>query len=135
MLTRSKTILLQSVSSIKSNTIQMNTYTNLVSLYYKSDYNKNKNSVVKLCLNDDQLNKIKYKRIIIYDKNNYDYAELLGYEKILYDKNIIYQYNNNNDEIIKSIENNLLDDITIDLLIDDEDTEAAKILYQLKIYN
>ena len=65
MLTRSKTILLQSVSSIKSNTIQMNTYMNLVSLYYKSDYNKNKNSVVKLCLNDDQLNRIKNKRIIM----------------------------------------------------------------------
>ena len=131
MLTRSKTTLLQSLSSIKSNTIQMNTYMNLVSLYYKSDYN-NKNSVLKLCLNDDQLNKIKYKRIIIYDKNNYEYAELLGYEKILYDKNIIYQYNNNNEEIIKSIENNLLDDITIDLLIDDEDIEAAKILHRLK---
>lgn len=131
MLTRSKTTLLQSLSSIKSNIIQMNTYMNLVSLYYKSDYN-NKNSVLKLCLNDDQLNKIKYKRIIIYDKNNYEYAELLGYEKILYDKNIIYQYNNNNEEIIKSIENNLLDDITIDLLIDDEDIEAAKILHQLK---
>ncbi len=131
MLTRSKTILLQSLSSIKSNTIQMNTYMNLVSLYYKSDYN-NKNSVLKLCLNDDQLNRIKNKRIIIYNKNNYDYAELLGYEKILYDKNIIFQYNNNNDEIIKSIENNLLDDVTIDLLIDDEDIEAAKILYQLK---
>ena len=27
--------------------------------------------------------------IIIYNQNNYDYAELLGYEKILYDKNII----------------------------------------------
>ena len=132
MLTRSKTTLLQSVSSIKSNTIQMNTYMNLVSLYYKSDYNKNKNSVVKLCLNDDQLNRIKNKRIIIYYKNNYDYAELLGYEKILYDKNIIFQYNNNNEEIIKSIENNLLDDVTIDLLIDDEDIEAAKILNQLK---
>jgi len=135
MLTRSKTILLQSLSSIKSNIIQINTYMNLVSLYYKSDYNKNKNSVIKLCLNDDQLNRIKNKRIIIYHKNNYDYAELLGYEKILYDKNIIFQYNNNNDEIIKSIENNLLDDVTIDLLIDDEDIEAAKILYKLKIYN
>jgi hypothetical protein len=134
MLTRSKTILLQSLSSIKSNTIQMNTYMNLVSLYYKSD-NKNKNSVIKLCLNDDQLNRIKNKRIIIYHKNNYDYAELLGYEKILYDKNIIFQYNNNNDEIINSIENNLLDDVTIDLLIDDEDIESAKILYKLKIYN
>ena len=131
MLTRSKTILLQSLSSIKSNTIQMNTYMNLVSLYYKSDYN-NKNSVLKLCLNDDQLNRIKNKRIIIYNKNNYDYAELLGYEKILYDKNIIYQYNNNNEEIIKSIENNLLDDVTIDLLIDDDDIEGAKILHQLK---
>jgi hypothetical protein len=104
---------------------------NLVSLYYKSDYN-NKNSVLKLCLNDDQLNRIKNKRIIIYNKNNYDYAELLGYEKILYDKNIIYQYNNNNEEIIKSIENNLLDDVTIDLLIDDDDIEGAKILHQLK---
>ena len=104
---------------------------NLVSLYYKSEYNKNKNSIVKLCLTDDQLNRIKNKRIIIYHKNNYDYAELLGYEKILYDKNIIYQYNNDNEEIMKSIENELLDDVTIDLLIDDEDIESAKILYQL----
>lgn len=131
MLTRSKRILLQTLSSIKSNTIQMNIYMNLVSLYYKSEYNKNKNSIVKLCLTDDQLNRIKNKRIIIYHKNNYDYAELLGYEKILYDKNIIYQYNNNNEEIMKSIENELLDDVTIDLLIDDEDIESAKILYQL----
>ena len=131
MLTRSKTILLHSLSSIKSNTIQMNIYMNLVSLYYKSEYNKNKNSIVKLCLTDDQLNRIKNKRIIIYHKNNYDYAELLGYEKILYDKNIIYQYNNDNEEIMKSIENELLDDVTIDLLIDDEDIESAKILYQL----
>ena len=71
MLTRSKTILLQSLSSIKSNTIQMNTYMNLVSLYYKSDYN-NKNSVLKLCLNDDQLNRIKNKRIIIQNRILYN---------------------------------------------------------------
>ena len=132
MLTRSKTTLLQSLSTIKSNTIQMNTYMNLVSLYYKSEYNKNKNSIVKLCLTDDQLNRIKNKRIIIYHQNNYDYAELLGFEKILYDKNIVLQCNNNNEEIINSIENNLLDDVTIDLLIDDEDVEAAEILCKLK---
>lgn len=132
MLTRSKTTLLQSLSSIKSNTIQINTYMNLVSIYYKSEYNKNKNSVKKLCLTDDQLNRIKNKRIIIYHENNYDYAELLGFEKILYDKNIVLQCNNINEEIINSIENNLLDDVTIDLLVDDEDVEAAKILCKLK---
>jgi hypothetical protein len=132
MLTRSKVTLLNTLSNIKSNTIQMNTYINLVSIYYNSDYNKSKNSVIKLCLNDEQLNRIKNKRIIIYKNNNYDYAELLGYEKIIYDKNIVHQYNKNNEEIIKSIENNLLDDVTIDLLIEDEDIEVAKILHNMK---
>ena len=132
MLTRSKSIVLQSLESIKSSVIQMNTYMNLVSIYYKSDYNNNVNTVIKLCLNDLQLNKIKNKRIIIYRNNNYDCAELLGYERILYDKNIFTEYNKNNQEIIKSIDNNLLDDITIDFLIEDEDIEAAKILSNIK---
>ena len=133
MLTRSKAILLQNLSTIKSNVIQMNTYVNLASIYYKSD-NRNKNSVIKLCLNDIQLNKIKNKRIIIYHNDDYDYAELLGYEKILYDKNTVSKYNKDNEEIINSIENNLLDDVTVDLLIDDEDIEASNILCSIK-YN
>jgi hypothetical protein len=132
MLTRSKSIVLQSLESIKSSVIQMNTYMNLVSIYYKSDYNNNVNTVIKLCLNDLQLNKIKNKRIIIYRNNNYDYAELLGYEKILYNQNIFTEYNKSNQEIIKSIDNNLLDDVTIDFLIEDEDIEAAKILSNIK---
>lgn len=134
MLTRSKSSLLQNLSIIKSNIIQMNKYVNLVSIYYKSDYNSNKNSIIKLCLSDNQLDKIKNKRIIIYHNNDYDYAELLGYEKIVYDKNTVYKYNKDNEEIIKSIENNLLDDVTIDLLINDEDIEVSKILYNIK-YN
>jgi len=132
MLTRSKSIVLQSLESIKSSVIQMNTYMNLVSIYYKSDYNNNVNTVIKLCLNDLQLNKIKNKRIIIYRNNNYDYVELLGYEKILYNQNIFTEYNKSNQEIIKSIDNNLLDDVTIDFLIEDEDIEAAKILSNIK---
>jgi hypothetical protein len=79
MLTRSKTSILQTLSNIKSNVIQMNTYINLVSVYYRNDYDKNESSIVKLCLNDEQLNKIKNKRIIIYKNNEYSYAELLGY--------------------------------------------------------
>ena len=131
MLTRSKTTLLQSLSKIKSNIIQMNSYMNLVSIYYKSEYNY-KNTLIKLCLNDEQLNKIKNKRIIIYNNQDYDYAELLGYEKIVYDKNLLNFYNKNNENIIKSIDNNLLDDVTIEMLIDDDDIEASKILYNLK---
>jgi hypothetical protein len=131
MLTRSKTTLLQSLSKIKSNIIQMNSYMNLVSIYYKSEYNY-KNTLIKLCLNDEQLNKIKNKRIIIYNNQDYDYAELLGYEKIVYDKNLVNFYNKNNENIIKSIDNNLLDDVTIEMLIDDDDIEASKILYNLK---
>lgn len=132
MLTRSKTTILQSLLSIKSNTIQMNTYMNLVSLYYKSDYNKHINSVIKLCLNDNQLDKIKNKRIIVYHNDDYDYVELLGYDKILYDNNIMQQYNKNYEDVIISINNDLLDDVTIDLLIDDNDKYAADILYNLK---
>ena len=143
MLTRSKVSILQTLSSIKSNVLQMNTYINLVSIYYRNEY-KSINSIIELCLNDEQLNKIKNKRIIIYNNDNklqsdesfneYSYGELLGYKKIAYDYNIVQKYNKNNEKIIKSIENNLLDDVTIDLLIDDEDVEAAKILQSIK-YN
>jgi len=134
MLTRSKTSILQTLSNIKSNVIQMNTYINLVSVYYRNDYDKNESSIVKLCLNDEQLNKIKNKRIIIYKNNEYSYAELLGYEQIVYDENTLLKYNKNNEKIIKSIDNNLLDDVTIDLLVDDEDIEVSKILNSIK-YN
>jgi hypothetical protein len=131
MLTRSKTTLLQILPTIKSNIIQINSYMNLASIYYKSEHNY-KNTVIKLCLNDEQLNKIKNKRIIIYNKEDYDYGELLGYEKIVYDENLVNFYNKNNKNIIKSIENNLLDDVIIEMLIDDYDIEASKILYNLK---
>ena len=143
MLTRSKVSILQTLSSIKSNVLQMNTYMNLVRIYYINEY-KSINSIIELCLNDEQLNKIKNKRIIIYNNDNklqsdklfneYSYGELLGYKKIAYDYNIVQKYNKNNEKIIKSIENNLLDDFTIDLLLDDEDVEAAKILQSIK-YN
>lgn len=134
MLTRSKSVIIQSLENIKSSVIQMNTYMNVVTLYYRSDYNRNKNSLVKICLNDSQLNRIKNKRIIIYNNDNYDYAELIGYEMVLYDKNIFINCNRDNQEIINSIENNLLDDVTIDLLIEDDDIESAKILVNMK-YN
>jgi len=143
MLTRSKVSILQTLSSIKSNVLQMNTYMNLVSIYYINEY-KSINSIIELCLNDEQLNKIKNKRIIIYNNDNklqsdklfneYSYGELLGYKKLAYDYNIVQKYNKNNEKIIESIENNLLDDVTIDLLLDDEDVEAAKILQSIK-YN
>jgi hypothetical protein len=103
-------------------------------VYYRNDYDKNESSIVKLCLNDEQLNKIKNKRIIIYKNNEYSYAELLGYEQIVYDENTLLKYNKNNEKIIKSIDNNLLDDVTIDLLVDDEDIEVSKILNSIK-YN
>jgi hypothetical protein len=132
MFTRSKTTVLQSLFQLKSNTIEMNNHMNIVSLYYKSDNNNNHQSVIKLCLNDEQLNKIKHKKIIIYKNKDYDYAELLDYEKIKYDKQLEKQLNNGNEHIIKSIENNLLDDVTFDMLVEDDDIEAAKILLDIK---
>lgn len=130
MLTRSKTNLLYSLFKIKSNTIQMNKCINLVKIYIKS--NKNKDCIVSLCLTDDQLNKIKNKKIIIYHKNYYEYAEFLSNEKILYDKNTINEYNKEYEYIISSIENDLLDDVTIDMLVEDVDVEAAKILLNFR---
>lgn len=131
MLTRSKTNLLYSLFKIKSNTIQMNKYINLVKIYIKNN-NKNKDCIVNLCLTDEQLNKITNKKIIIYHKNYYEYAEFLSNEKIIYDKNTINEYNKNYEYIINSIENNLLDDITIDMLVEDVDVEAAKILLNFR---
>lgn len=131
MMTRSVKSTINILQELKSNVVKMNTYMNLVTIYYRNnDYNKN--TIIKLCLSDLQLNKIKNKRIIIYNNNNYDYAELLGYERILYDENIFTIYNKGNEEIINSIENNLLDDFTIDLLIEDEDIECANILLNIK---
>jgi hypothetical protein len=131
MLTRSKTNILQSLLEIKSNVLPLNSYMNLVTLYYKSNKNPNMN-IIKLCLNDIQYNKIRNKRIIIYNNEDYDSVELLGNEKIIYNQNVLQQYNNPYNYIIESIENNILDDVTIDMLIDDNDIEAAKILAKIK---
>ncbi len=131
MITRSKTNILQSLLDIKSNVLPLNSYMNLVTLYYKSNKNPNMN-IIKLCLNDIQYNKIRNKRIIIYYNEDYDSVELLGNEKIIYNQNVLQQYNNTYNYIIESIENNMLDDVTIDMLIDDNDIEAAKILAKIK---
>jgi len=95
MITKSQIKLLQNFSTIRNNIIQINTYINIVSIYYKSE-RKIKDYIIKLCLNDEQLNKVKNKRIIIYKNKDYDYAEYLGHEKVLYDKNINNKYNKNN---------------------------------------
>ena len=131
MITRSKTNILQSLLEIKSNILPLNSHMNLVTLYYQSNKKLNIN-IIKICLNDNQYNKIRNKRIIIYKDENYDYAELIGNEKILYNQNILQHYNNNYYHILESIENNLLDDVTIDMLIDDTDIEAAEILTKIK---
>lgn len=131
MLTRSKTNILQSLLEIKTNILPTNSYMNLVTLYYKSN-NKPNTNLIKLCLNDVQYNKIKNKRIIIYNDKNYDYAELLGNEKILYNQNILQQYNNDYNYILESIDNNIIDDVTIDMLIDDNDIKAAELLTKIK---
>jgi hypothetical protein len=72
------------------------------------------------------------RRTAKYKNKDYDYAELLDYEKIKYDKQLEKQLNNGNEHIIKSIENNLLDDVTFDMLVEDDDIEAAKILLDIK---
>jgi hypothetical protein len=131
MLTRTKSVVVDTLCNLKSTIIEMNNHMNLVSLYYKSDNNRKVN-IIKLCLNDMQLNKIKNKRIIIYNDNDYDYAELLGYERILYNNDILINYNKDKVKILKSIDNNLLDDVTIDLLIDDDDIKASNILLNMK---
>ena len=110
----------------------LNTYINFVSLYYKSESMINNNYIIKLCLNDEQYNKIKNKRIIIYNNNDYEYAELIGNERVVYDQTLVNKYNKNQELLLKSIDDNLLDDITIDMLIDDNDNEAANILYNMK---
>ena len=131
MLTRTKSVVVDTLCNLKSTIIEMNNHMNLVSLYYKSDNNRKVN-IIKLCLNDMQLNKIKNKRIIIYNDNDYDYAELLGFERILYNNDILINYNKDKVKILKSIDNNLLDDVTIDLLIDDHDIKASNILLNMK---
>lgn len=134
MLTRSKISVIDTLFKLKSNILPMNTYINLVSLYYKSDKYINNNYIIKLCLNDEQYNKIKNKRILVYNNNDYDYAELIGNERIIYDQKLVNTYNQNHDTLIKSIDDNMLDDVTIDMLIDDNDIETATVLSNIK-YN
>jgi|UniRef100_A0A6C0I707 hypothetical protein len=132
MLTRSKLSVIDTLYKLKSNILPMNTYINLVSLYYKSERMINNNYIIKLCLNDEQYNKIKNKRIIIYNNNDYEYAELIGNERVAYDQTLVNKYNKHQELLLKSIDDNLLDDVTIDMLIDDNDNEIANILYNMK---
>lgn len=133
MYTRSVTTAVDSLCKLKSNIIEMNNHMNIASLYYRSNNNKICNdSIVKICINDEQYNKIKNKRIIIYRNSDYDYAELIGNDKVKYDKHLMNNINNNQNDIIESINNNLLDDITVDLLLEDNEINTAHILIDIK---
>lgn len=103
---------------------------NIIDLYY-SEY-LNKSYIVQICLTDEELYKIKNKRIIIYKNENYDTAEMLGYKKVSFDLNLKNNLNKNNQHIIKSIQEDLLDDVTIDMLSDDKDIEVSNILISIK---
>jgi hypothetical protein len=129
MLTRSQNIAIQSLLNLK-NAPEMN----LVYLYYIS--NENKKNIVQLCLLDDNFNKIKNKKIIIYKDNDiYDTAEMIGYKKIKFDLELQNKINQNYKDVINAIENELLDDVTIDMLVDDKDIEISNILVNLKNSN
>jgi hypothetical protein len=137
MLTRSQNIAIQSLLYLK-NSPQMN----LVDLYYVSQNKKIfgqnlQQNIIQLCLTDDYLNKIKNKKIIIYknDDNEYDTAEMIRYKKIKYDLNLQNKINQNYKDIIQAIDNELLDDVTIDMLVDDKDIEISNILVNLKNSN
>ena len=152
MLTRSQNIAIQSLLNLK-NSPQMN----LVDLYYVSQ-NKNKQNVIQICLSDEKINKIKNKKIIIYknerinegtslsdlpftstewqnNNDEYDTAEILGYKQIKYDLNLQNKINQNHKDVIDAIDNELLDDVTIDMLVDDKDIEISNILVNLKNSN
>jgi len=137
MLTRSQNIAIQSLLYLK-NSPQMN----LVDLYYVSQNKKIfgqnlQQNIIQLCLTDDYLNKIKNKKIIIYknDDNEYDTAEMIRYKKIKYDLNLQNKINQNYKDIIQASDNELLDDVTIDMLVDDKDIEISNILVNLKNSN
>ena len=126
MLTRSQNIAIQSLLNLK-NAPEMN----LVSLYYISK--ENKQNIIQLCLLDDNFDKIKNKKIIIYKNNDsYDTAEMIGYKKIKFDLELQNKINQNYKDVINAIENELLDDVTIDMLVDDKDIEISNILVNLK---
>ncbi len=99
MITRSKLSVIDTLFKLKSNILPMNTYINLVSLYYKSNNKIDNNYIIKLCLNDEQYNKIKNKRIIVYCNNDYEYAELIGNERVAYDQTLVNKYNKNDNKI------------------------------------
>jgi|LakMenE18May11ns_1017448.scaffolds.fasta_scaffold8822141_1 hypothetical protein len=139
MLTRSQNIVIHSLLNLE-NTPQMN----LVDLYYVSQNNKQsfgtnmpQENIIQLCLTDEYFNKIKNKKIIIYKNNcdEYDTAEILGYKQIKYDLNLKNKINKNYKDIIDAIDNELLDDVTIDMLVDDKDIEISNILVNLKNSN
>jgi hypothetical protein len=136
MMTRSQNIAIQSLLDLK-NSPQMN----LVDLYYVSQNKKNfgqnlQQKIIQLCLTDDYLNKIKNKKIIIYKNDDeYDTAEMIRYKKIKYDLNLQNKINQNYKDIIQLVDNELLDDVTIDMLVDDKDIEISNILANLKNSN
>jgi hypothetical protein len=132
MLTRSQKSLIESFSQLKSRILSINQTMNLTTLYYNSDRNYHIPSIIKLCLNDEQLSKINKKRIIIYNNNNYDYAELISVEVIPYNKLLCYEYNKNHNNVLESIDNNLLDDVIVEMLLNDDEIQIANVLIDIK---
>ena len=144
MLTRNQTMTSETLIDLynsKKNTNEKQM--NIVRLYYKS-YNKQRlysneyyddEIIITVCLTDKQLDKIKHKRIIVYKNeyyDDYDTAELLDYKKIDFDIYIKNKTNINKQHILSSIDDGLLDDVTVDMLLEDEEIEMSKILVNLK---
>ena len=143
MLTRNQREMSNILISLYDTNSKSEKQMNMVRLYYKSANKKrlydteyyDDEIILTVCLTNEQLNKIKYKRIIVYKNNDYDdydTAELLDFNVVNFDLNLKNKINKSKQHIISSIDDNLLDDVTSDMMLEDDEIEMSKILVNLK---
>ena len=105
----------------------------IVSLDYKMENNIKRNTTV--CLTEQQLKKIQFKTIILYDEGLYGRAEINNFTTHVYDKQLMKFFNMNKKFIFNSIDNELIDDVNSEMLSSSDnytDYEVANILLSLK---
>jgi len=110
-----------------------NTNMYIVSLDYKMENDIKRNTTI--CLTENQLKKIQFKTIILYDNGLYGRAEISEFISHQNDRQLMKFLNLNKKFIFNSIEDGLIDDVNSEMLSSSDnytDYEVANILLSIK---
>lgn len=110
-----------------------NTDMYIVSLDYKMENDIKRNTTI--CLTEQQLKKIQFKTVILYDNYIYGRAEIVSFIAHNYDKQLMKFLNMNKKFIFNSIDDDLIDDVNSEMISPSDnytDYEMANILLSIK---